>query len=561
MKFAKIFRILALAVIFSLLLVAIPASPALAYAYDIDLDPEEGEIGEYFYVQGDGWPPSTLSCRPELCVFSTVDIYFSSQEADTGDDIDDEITIYEKLKSGYRVGEDGKFKARVKVPSKLTDGDGDVHRGTYYVYVTRGGSKDIKAVVEFRVIATGIELDTGEGPVGTEVEITGVDFADREDITVKYDGEEADIVGGDEETDHHGEFQCSIIVPESIAGEHTITVSDVTGSEASATFTVEAEVAISPTTRAAGDEVTVTGTGFGGEKGVTITLNGEGVVTSPPSIETDGYGNFTASFEVPDVAGTTYDVEVEDDDGNKDEAEFTESIATEVSISLATSQASPGHVGMNITIGGVGFEADSQITITYATEPIVVATTISDAGGAFSATLKVPQSEPGEHLITASDGTNTLAVTFIMESEAPPTPALLLPELLPEEASRAEAETYFYWEGVTDDSLPVTYTLQVATDDDFTSAAIVLEKEGLTDSEYAIAEEEKLEPRKKEAPYYWRVKAIDSASNESKWSAPGSFYIGGFFWPSWIIHLWWGLGALGAGFLGFWLSKRTAYRY
>ncbi|MFB0557246.1 MAG: IPT/TIG domain-containing protein, partial [Dehalococcoidia bacterium] len=366
---------------------------------------------------------------------------------------------------------------------------------------------------------------------------------------------------GDKRTDSDGKFNCTILIPESIGGEHTISVSDVTGSEASATFTVEAEVAISPTTRAAGDEVTVTGTGFGDEKGVTITLNGEGVVTSPSSIETDEYGNFAASFEVPDVAGATYDVEVEDEDGNKGEAEFTEFIATEVSISPITSQASPGYVGMDITISSAGFIANHEIVITYATEPIVVATTISDEDGAFSATFKVPQSEPGEHIITANDGTNTLAVTFIMESEAPPTPELLLPELLPQEASRAEAETYFYWEDVTDDSLPVTYTLQVATNEDFTSASIVLAKEGLTDSEYAIAEEEKLEPRKKETPYYWRVKATDSASNESEWSAPGSFYIGGFFWPSWIIHLWWGLGALGAGFLGFWLSKRTAYRY
>ena len=53
MKFTKIFRILTLAVILSLLLVAIPASPALAADYNIDLDPDEGEIGEYFYVEGD----------------------------------------------------------------------------------------------------------------------------------------------------------------------------------------------------------------------------------------------------------------------------------------------------------------------------------------------------------------------------------------------------------------------------------------------------------------------------------------------------------------------------
>jgi hypothetical protein len=101
----------------------------------------------------------------------------------------------------------------------------------------------------------------------------------------------------------------------------------------------------------------------------------------------------------------------------------------------------------------------------------------------------------------------------------------------------------------------------VATNDDFTTASIVLEQEDLTDSEYTLTEEEKLEPRKKETPYYWRVKATDSASNESAWSAPGSFYTGGgfgFALPSWKIHLWWGLGVLAAGFAGYWLGRRKA---
>ena len=43
-RISKLFRIVALATILSLLVVAIPATPALAYDYDIDLDPDTGEI-------------------------------------------------------------------------------------------------------------------------------------------------------------------------------------------------------------------------------------------------------------------------------------------------------------------------------------------------------------------------------------------------------------------------------------------------------------------------------------------------------------------------------------
>jgi len=530
--------------------IAIPATPALA-AREIDLDPDEGEIGEYFYVEGDGFPATTSTILRE------VDIYFSSEEADTADDIDDEVTIYERLKSGVAVDEYGEFRRRVRVPTRLTDGDEDeyVLGGTYYVYVTYAGADDIRAVAEFTVIHAAIELDTEEGPVGTEVEITGADFDDSEEITVEYDGEDItdEIVSGEAETDRYGEFDCTIIISDSTAGDHTIAVEDESEHRAEALFTVEPEIIISPTSGAAGNEVTVSGTGFGDERDVTITFGGDEVSTTPSSVETGSDGSFEAAFDVPISQPGTCDIEAEDADDNTATAEFT--IAASVSISPVTSQTSAGHVGMDITISGTGFEANHEIIITYATEPIVVATTASDANGAFSATFKVPQSEAGEHIITASDGINTKQVTFTMESIPPPIPVPLLPET----GVEAESPVHFDWEDVTDESLPVTYTLQIATDEDFTPASIVLEKD-LTDSEYTITEEEKLEPRKEETPYYWRVKAIDGASNGSEWSAPGSFYIGGrLSLPSWSTHLWWGLGALGAGFLGYWLGKRRAY--
>lgn len=298
MKYSKVFRVLTLAIILSLLLAAIPATPALA-AKEIELDPSEGEIDEYFWVEGDGFPPSRRISCTQYCA-SEIRIYFSSQEAYEGDEAE------------------------------------DVRGGTYWVYVTMAGEDEIKAVAPFTVIAGEIELDTAEGVVGTQVEISGAHFAD---------------------------------------GEHTITAKDESGHRAEAVFAVKPEITISPTSGAAGDEVTVIGSGFGGEMNVAIILNGKDVAID----KTNEYGSFTASFDVPDVAEGSYDIEVEDEDGNKDEADFTLHIhmATEVSISPITSQASPGHVGMDIAISGAGFIANREIIITYATEPIVVATTTS----------------------------------------------------------------------------------------------------------------------------------------------------------------------------------------
>jgi len=148
-----------------------------------------------------------------------------------------------------------------------------------------------------------------------------------------------------------------------------------------------------------------------------------------------------------------------------------------------------------------------------------------------------------------------------MESTPPPVPEPILPET----DVKAATPVHFTWEEVTDKSLPVIYTLQVAVDDDFTIASIIREKKGLIDPEYTLTEAEKLEPRKKETPYYWRVKAIDSASNESAWSTPTSFYTGGGFGialPSWRIHLWWGIGVAAAIAFGYWIGRRrAAYSY
>ncbi|MFC1916949.1 hypothetical protein ACFLX1_02330, partial [Chloroflexota bacterium] len=630
MKNNKILRTLAVAFTLALLLVAIPAAPALAYDRDISLSPSSGKIGDEITITGDDFASSTLERWAR--------IYFAKDEANETDNIDVDVNTYEFVETepvGLAGDDDeGEFETTFKVPAVLTDGsdDEDVKSGTYYVYVTiltSTGESYIRAVAEFTVIGGEITIDPDEGTVGTEVEISGEDFGEREGIIIEYDGDEIEIQNGDDETDRNGEFEnTTIIIPESTAGDHTITViGGDSGNEVSAVFTVEPEMTISPESGGAGTEVTATGTGFGYRSNIDyVEFDGNDITNDIEGDDITGRnGSLEFTFIVTAADPDTYDLEVADIDGNTGKAEFTisasislspttGSVGTEVTISgagfganqaitisfagigigttvsdgcgsFATSFNVPasaintytvkvsdgvnirdanftvltsaslkpitGNVGTEITVSGSGFTAGRQVPITYDAAQIARATV--NTGGTFSVTFPAPASIPGDHVVIATDGTISTQLTFTMESLAPGTPVPLEPAM----GIKVSSEAYFDWENVTDPS-GVTYTLQIASDEDFNS--LVREKTDLTDSEYTITKEERLESATKEAPYYWRVKAIDGTSNESGWSGTGSFYVGlSLAMPRWAIYSLFGIGALLLGLVGFWVGRKTSY--
>jgi hypothetical protein len=176
-----------------------------------------------------------------------------------------------------------------------------------------------------------------------------------------------------------------------------------------------------------------------------------------------------------------------------------------------------GYVGMKLDVRGSGFKTGGKVTIDY--DNLRVTSVTADNDGAFNTHFNIPVSNGGAHVVTVSDGEITKKFVFTVESEAPPAPALALPAV----NSEARARAYLDWEDVTDPSLPVTYSLQVAADENFSS--LVLEKEGLADSEYLLTEEEQLKAVERYSPYYWRVKAEDSANNLSEWSDSWLFYV------------------------------------
>ncbi len=621
MKYLKSVRIFTLALVIALLVSLIPSSMALAAT--LTIYPSTAQIGDECRL--DGYDFNIIG--------QTYKIYLSNESASIDDYIDLDVDNYEYL-GDIRVTLAGVFEEffYFNVPSRLTDGETNVtvRGGDYYVYVTLNDKIHARAILTIEAIAI-ITIDKDEGIVGTEVEIDGEGYDTTEDIIVEFDGSEVDIVSGDDSTDSNGEFDnTKIVIPESTAGTHTITVTgDDSNLEAAVDFTVEPSITVSPASGAVGTEITVQGYGFGDEVDVTVYFS-----NSITEGETDDDGSFTVEFQAPSVAPGSYPIDVLDDDDNAAEGEFEIAtvsielstsegnigqtvavsgsgfvanstititfgdtaagsatsdangnfgtsfnvpsvtvgeygvvaedssgntagkmfkITTSAEISPATSSSSPGYVGSQITASGGGFTPSGTARITY--DGIEVATSPIDANGGFSVSFNAPASKGGEHAVIATDGTISQSFTFFMESTPPETP----PPLKPEMGIKADAQAYFDWEDVTDPS-GVTYTLQIASSEDFSEEFMVLEKTGLTESEYTLTSEERLDSVSEDAPYYWHVKAIDGALNESSWTGTGTFYVGFTFRISQpIIYLIIGICAvLLAGFT-FWLGRKTAY--
>ncbi|MFC1954011.1 IPT/TIG domain-containing protein [Chloroflexota bacterium] len=616
MKYINIFRALAIALILALLAATVPATPVLAA--NIDIYPDEGEIGDNIDIFGLGF-----------AITGSVYVYFSSDDVDVNDQIDDEVTIYERVVT-INTDDAGEFDDYFTVPDILNDGatSETVHGGTYYVYVTTATSKNIRARAEFTVETVGvIALNPVEGTVGSQASVSGTGFAASKSVTITFDGTQVAAAT----TDSAGNFpNTTFNVPASYRGSHIIEAKDSSNNADTKTFTTKQSMTSSPTSGVAGETISVSGTGFAatssltinfdsaavtsattssvgsftatltalprgaggyeiqvvdgsgnsatatftiaastislnpasGYPGIQLTVSGTGFLASKPATivfdneiaattSTDQTGKVEATITVPVVSTGTYVVKITDGT-NTAEASFSSSTTT--TISPATSTSAPGHIGTELTVSGAGFIAGKSVNVTY--DGTQIDTTTVNTDGTFSATFKAPVGKGGQHTIVITDGTTTEQFTFTMESTPPAIPARLKPEM----GIKAEQPVYFDWEDVTDPS-GVTYTLQIATDEDFTEESIVLEKTELTESKYTVPEEEKLVSVSEENPYYWHVKAVDGASNESEWTGTGSFYVGGFSWgiPQGLSYTLIIIGALMFGIFAFWLGRKTAY--
>jgi len=489
-KYSRFLQTIGLAAIL-VFLAATAVTPTLADEETrpaIMLNPREGPVGSKVYVTLTDFEPGTI------------DISFDAESnVIETDSTDDDGGLYT-----YFIAE-------------------EYPAGKYKVWAT--DSDDNQEISYFTVVPD-IELDESSGCVGDEIIVDGTGFAANSEVSICFDGDEVTI----DKTNEDGSFNgATFQVPETYNGSHTVKAVDEDDNYTTISFVADQSTTISATSGAVGTGVTISGTGFGPDTDVTIRFANDEVAIS----KTDENGTFSDTFVVPAMVKGNYRIKITDGTNNE-YADFT-------ILSATTLSPTTGHVGTEVTISGAGFTPNATVIIKYDGAQVVKATT--DANGTFETNFGVPVSEHGEHTVIATDTANTMEITFTMEADSPPVPQLLLPA----NATKVSQTPQFSWEAVTDPS-GVVYTLQVASDSNFSE--LVLIKDGLADTEYLVAEGERLAPAKKEAPYYWRVRAIDRASNKSNWSGAGSFYMGISLAapPGWVQ---WGLTGLGVTLFGF----------
>lgn len=181
-------------------------------------------------------------------------------------------------------------------------------------------------------------------------------------------------------------------------------------------------------------------------------------------------------------------------------------------------------MGENVEVVGLGFAASSPVSLDYG-DGLMVSELDADATGSFRTKLLIPASIHGDHVISVVGGEGSEAkATFSVEDMPPAAPGLLAPKNGAQGGFFGGFRPAPKWAAVNDPS-GVTYDLQLDGDPNFSDP--FLEKQGLERPSYALADDEAL-PR---GTYYWRVRAVDRAANESPWSEP-------FLVKSGIISIW-----------------------
>jgi len=667
MKRLRILRLFSIAIVLSLLALAVPVMPALG-VNTVTLNPTQGPIGRTVTVTGDALITAYRSNNTTPPTYdSFAQIYFAEDNVLINNLIDTNVKTYLLVSEALVDETTGDFTADFTVPSRL-DGyasstfHDDVRPGTYYVYVTFikyytdnvVENKTIKFKSTFTVTASPTinPLSPATGPAGAAVIISGSTFLPNSPVVIRF-GTGTTNLSPTLATDGTGSFSGTITIPSDATPSTTpYNISVATGTTTkTATFTVTASATLNPLTIAsgpAGTQVPISGTNFpagtiaitfdgslltvtgstqtsggsfssfitippnatatthiimvtvgavsvstnftvtssallnspdpaSGPAGTEVTLSGTnfpvGVisvtfdgspVTVSGSIQTTG-GSFSSKITVPEGSASGDHTIAVTVGAITLSAVFTVTGApTPTATPTPTPTPTTGinivqndfNVGAPIGIGGAGFAAGSTVTIKYG--GVTRATAEVESNGTFQVIFEIPEILTGARQFIISDGINTTTANFVVETTAPAEPSLISPD----PGVKIKIPVTFDWDDVTDASLPVTYDFQIATEEDFNADSIILEKNSLTDSIFMLTEAEGLELASDNATYFWRVKSVDGALNESDWSAASDFLASGpSVFPRWALILIIVFGSIFVFGVGFFIGRRTAYYY
>lgn len=197
----------------------------------------------------------------------------------------------------------------------------------------------------FRVTAQ-MSMDKSSGIAGDTVTMTGSRFAVSEKgIKILFDGRE---LVTDIRASSNGEWEASFKVPEMPAGNYDVTAEGPQTRKEDAgqlSFQIGPYMALSASEGHVGTDLTVTGNGFAVSQAVSVMYDGNQMTTA----ETDGGGNFEASFAVPGSRYGEHSVTAGDAASNEGTAIFVME-SNHPDMPIPVSPANRGRLGF---IGGV----------------------------------------------------------------------------------------------------------------------------------------------------------------------------------------------------------------
>jgi len=529
------------------LLLPVAAGPLLA-AVDITsmtLKPtSSGPIGTEVYVRGnaddndEGWIYFQTADDEWVKVLDDSDNWDFNQEASAPDPV---YYSYTTEDDPFEIPEctGGKHSIAIvddDLGSEADDGEIDDANPV---------TKDFTVEPKVEVISVDdVDIDDpndAEGPMGTVVEIKGTGFGDVDDedtdFVVYLDGEEVEMEEVDDESDQ-GTWTGKFIVPATSQGEHDITAGGDFADEDDcipAPFAVTPGISVEPTKGVVGDTVTVSGSGFqASEDDVEILLDGK-IMGS--AFKADSDGTFEETVTIPNAAMGTHEIDAQGEDTSKSDIDNVEFEVEPTVLMEPTS----GNVGTELTVSGTGLPAGTAVTVAYDGVTKGTGTTSSDgtlSGIAFAAT-HTQSVHTADHTVTVTFGSTTLTLTYAMESTVPAKPIPSSPPNGTRIGILGKQTLTLTWK-IVDDPSGVKYALQISATPDFSQ--VLISKTGLIaqgsaiivsstgpEMSYTLTETEALPF----GAYYWRVKAVDGALNDSGWSTENNFKAG--LLPTWAL--------------------------
>jgi hypothetical protein len=276
--------------------------------------------------------------------------------------------------------------------------------GTATIFITQGSyNAPLVAFTRFAV-STSLSVIPSSGNVGSSMTLTGNGYGKHLNVNIFWDGQ----LYWQSYTNTTGFFILTVIVPYGYYGLHTIYAQDSNSNNASANFFITPNIIINPSSGYVFSSFTAYMTGYSQNSALSViwvplnTVIGMGT--------TDANGTLNLTVNVPQSPAGPSTVESRDSNGVSSTTSFL--VIPQIILNVSS-----GPQGTAVKATGYGFAATKSITARWDNPALTLFTTNSNSVGTWSDNFLTPPATFGNHVITATDGTNTQTATFFVSSQ------------------------------------------------------------------------------------------------------------------------------------------------